>query len=108
MPSTNNKVVFPDSDEIAHMLKALGHPVRLRMVCELICRDACCCGEMCDCFTLSQSTVSQHLSVLKEAGIVTSKADGTKSAFSIDRDTIRRLQDGLEIMFSGSGKCCDD
>ncbi|MEM9277711.1 MAG: metalloregulator ArsR/SmtB family transcription factor [Pseudomonadota bacterium] len=100
----------PETSHIrtAEMLKAIGHPVRLKIVRELAERNASCCGEMCDCFTLSQSTISQHLSVLKDAGIVSVKRQGTKSSFSIRQDALQALQSELNALIEMARCCCDD
>ena len=70
-------------EELTDRLKALAHPVRLRMV-ELI-RDR---GEVCACefeghFDLTQPTLSHHLKALREAGLVTSRRDGVRSLHRI-------------------------
>ena len=93
---------------LAEMLKAIGHPVRLRIVEEIARRHSCCCGEMCDCFPLSQSTVSQHLSVLKNAGIVAVEKKGTSSRYSLDAEALRALQDDLNDLMEFTRGCCND
>ncbi len=79
-------------DQMALMLKALGHPVRLRIVQELANLEHCCCADMCECFTQSQSTISQHLSVLKEAGIVDFEKDANKSCYSLNHNALYNIQ----------------
>ena len=63
-------------DRVAKLFKALGHPARLRVVRLLASRGACICGDIVDELPLSQSTVSQHLAVLKEAGIIVGEIQG--------------------------------
>ena len=94
--------------KIAEMLKAIGHPVRLAIVHELARKNSCCCGEMCDCFPLSQSTVSQHLAVMKEAGILISERDGNRSKFRLNRDAFRILMSELQNITAATTDCCDD
>ena len=81
-----------EGDRIAKVMKALGHPVRLRIVEEVAGRKHRCCGDMCQCFDLSQSTISQHLSVLIEAGVLTVHKQGTKSCYSICENVLAELQ----------------
>jgi len=81
--------------ETADALKALGHPVRLQMVRELVQLETCCCADLCKCFPQSQSTISQHLSVLKDAGIVSFEKDGNKSCFSLNYQTLKAVQAAL-------------
>ena len=63
-------------DRVAKLFKALGHPARLHIVRLLARRGACICGDIVDDLPLSQSTVSQHLAVLKEAGMVVGEIQG--------------------------------
>jgi len=87
-----------DAEKLADQLKALGHPVRLQIVQELKCMESCNCGDMCDCFAHSQSTISQHLSVLKDAGILRYKKDGNQSRFSLNHEVLDELQKALEAL----------
>ena len=79
-------------DKTAEMLKALGHPVRLRVIQHLLTQQCCCCGELCQCFDQSQSTISQHLGVLKDAGVLTAAKDGTRMLYSIDPAAFHYLE----------------
>lgn len=101
MTSTKSKKCScASADKMADALKALGHPVRLRMVQELKTLESCCCADMCECFPQSQSTISQHLSVLKEAGIVSFERHGNKSCFSLNHDTLEEIQTALTELFN--------
>lgn len=109
MNSKNNSACAEKSYiEIAEKLKAAGHPVRLRILHELAMRSSCCCGEMCDCFPHSQSTISQHLSVLKDAGLVSAETEGTKSRFSINLGALNALQSELDVLLKSTHGCCDE
>ena len=68
----------------ADRLKALGHPVRLAIVRALAEQSCCCCGDVCSRLPLAQSTVSQHLKVLKDAGLVIFKRDGVRSSYVLN------------------------
>ena len=81
--------------EEAEMLKALGHPVRWKIVRHLHQNENCCCGDLCGCFDLSQSTVSQHLGVLKDAGLLEFEKCGNRSKFSLKREGLLALQKAL-------------
>lgn len=80
---------------LAVQLKALGHPVRLEIVHRLEVCGCCCCGELCAQLPLAQSTISQHLEVLREAGIVQFERDGTRSRYALDRAAIAGLREQL-------------
>lgn len=83
------------NENAASMLKALGHPVRLALVRQLISEACCCCGELCGCFNHSQSTISQHLSVLKEAGLLRSEKRGNQVFYSVEPDAMKFLAETL-------------
>jgi ArsR family transcriptional regulator len=83
-------------DDAAERLKALGHPVRLAIVRALAQRNCCCCGEICGDLPLAQSTVSQHLKVLKEAGLVSFRRDGVRSSYVLNPAAFAALQSDLE------------
>ncbi|MEP7456929.1 metalloregulator ArsR/SmtB family transcription factor [Phyllobacterium sp. SB3] len=70
--------------ETARVLAALAHPARLRIVRQLSCLDASCCKDIVAGLDLAQSTVSQHLKILVEAGLVRYRQSGQSSHYSID------------------------
>jgi ArsR family transcriptional regulator len=79
-------------DELAALTKALAHPVRVRIVRILQRQQACICGDLVDQLPLAQSTVSQHLKVLKEAGLVTGEIDGPRVCYCIDPQVLKTLK----------------
>ncbi len=82
---------FPaGADLLAARLKALGHPARIGIIRQLQQQDFCC-GELCACLPLAQSTVSQHLDVLRRAGLVELHLEGTRSRYRLNRETFRTL-----------------
>jgi ArsR family transcriptional regulator len=78
--------------ELARLAKALGHPARVAIVRKLLACGECVCGAIVDDLPLSQATVSQHLKVLKEAGVVRGEVDGPRVCYCIDPKTIERLK----------------
>lgn len=83
----------PDADEeLAELAKALGHPARIKIIRLLAKRQACVCGEIVDELPLAQSTVSQHLKKLKDAGLVQGEIDGPRVCYCINPDVLRRLR----------------
>jgi len=78
-------------DELATLGKALGHPVRVQIV-RLLARTSGCVGDLVGQLPLAQSTVSQHLKVLKEAGLVRGTIDGPRTCYCIDPEGLRRLR----------------
>jgi len=79
-------------DELALLAKALGHPARVQILRLLVRREACICGDIVDELPLAQSTVSQHLKVLKEAGLVRGDIDGPRVCYCIEPRVLRRLK----------------
>lgn len=83
----------PDADrELASLAKAVGHPARVLILRLLARREACVCGEIVDELPLSQSTVSQHLAVLKAAGLIRGDIDGPRVCYCLEPHTLRRLK----------------
>ncbi len=92
LPDTR-PVEGPDADEeLATLAKALGHPARVQIVRLLVRRDACICGDIVDELPLAQSTVSQHLKVLKEAGLIRGEIDGPRVCYCVEPRAMRRLK----------------
>jgi ArsR family transcriptional regulator, arsenate/arsenite/antimonite-responsive transcriptional repressor len=78
--------------ELAALARALGHPVRVKIVRLLVEKNACVCGDIVDELPLAQSTVSQHLKVLKEAGLIRGTVDGPRVCYCIEPGSLRRLR----------------
>ena len=76
--------------EISRKFRALAHPARLRLVESLISRE-CCVGEIQKCLALPQPNVSQHLQVLKEAGIIMGKRQKNKICYRISDARIKKI-----------------
>jgi len=81
--------------ELALLAKALGHPARVQILRLLLARDACFCGELVDELPLAQATVSQHLKVLTETGLIAVKNEGTRSCYCASRDRLAELHELL-------------
>src|SRR5512137_179463 len=83
----------PEADEeLAQLAKALGHPARVQIMRLLVRRDACVCGDIVDELPLAQSTVSQHLKVLKDAGLIRGEISGPRTCYCLEPRTVRRLK----------------
>lgn len=90
---------------LAAGLKALGHPARLEILHVLAARGTCICGEVVDVLPLAQSTVSQHLKVLMEAGFVRGEVEGPKSCYCLDPAVIAQFRGDLGELFTRLGSC---
>jgi ArsR family transcriptional regulator len=83
----------PEADEeMALLCKAVGHPARVQILRLLVRRDACICGDIVEELPLAQSTVSQHLKVLKDAGLIHGEIDGPRVCYCIEPTALRRLK----------------
>ncbi|WP_319774149.1 metalloregulator ArsR/SmtB family transcription factor [Breoghania sp.] len=87
-----------DDDKLAVCFKALGHPARLAILRALADEERCCCGDIVGRLPLAQSTVSQHLQILREAGLIRGKAEGRKSRYCLDRAAFLALGEGTTAL----------
>jgi ArsR family transcriptional regulator len=85
----------PDDMDAATRLKALGHPVRLGIARRLADEPETCACDFAEVFGVSQPTISQHLRVLREAGLVTTRRRGTQICYSLEPGAIRALSELL-------------
>jgi len=90
-------------DDLANVMRALGHPVRLSILRILADQRQgdCCCTDVTQCLPLAQSTVSQHIKVLFDAGLVERQARGTRNCYSLRADRIEALGAACNGLFSG-------
>jgi len=79
-------------EELAKLAKAIGHPARVRILRMLSRKEARVCSQIVDELPLAQSTVSEHLRILKDAGLVRSSQDGPRVGYCINFDGLRRLK----------------
>jgi DNA-binding transcriptional ArsR family regulator len=92
-PRRSSARLAPADREFATLARALGHPARVAILRTLIQRGECICGEIVEVLPLAQATVSQHLKVLKEAGLVRGEVDGPRVCYCVDPMTVRRFRD---------------
>ncbi|MGX7872172.1 ArsR/SmtB family transcription factor [Mesorhizobium sp. ORM6] len=92
-----------DSQSVAVRLAALSHPARIEIIKHLSANNSCCCREVVDCFDLAQSTVSQHLKILVEAGLVRFEPDRQRSRYAVDRAALADVSASLSALVHS---CC--
>lgn len=93
--TTSERLALPEvacAVELAKLSWALAHPARVRIVRLLLSRTSCICGEIVEEMTLAQSTVSQHLKILKEAGLVQGEIDGPRVCYCINETAMAKLK----------------
>ena len=87
MPACKDELLEP----YATKFKAVGHPVRLKILCIIARQDVPCVGDLWRCLNQPQPVVSQHLAILKRTGIVSSEVQKTKRVYSIIDPFIKDL-----------------
>ena len=83
--------------DLADLFKALADPTRVAIVNRLASADECCVCDLTDAFELSQPTVSHHLRILRDAGIVEAERRGTWAYYRLVPDAIERLRDVFSV-----------
>ena len=109
MGATKSYEFSVKENKLAMIAKALAHPARVAILNLLAKRQACICGDIVGEIPLSQSTVSQHLKELKEAGLITGETEGAKVCYCIDTREWKAAQAVLNQMFDnykGGSSCC--
>jgi ArsR family transcriptional regulator len=83
----------------AEILKVLGHPVRLKIVAGLM-SQSCNVKKIWECLELPQATVSQHLALLKNKGIIEGKRDGVEVFYQVTSTETRKIVESLMDNFT--------
>lgn len=109
MGATKTEEFTIKQNKIAKYAKALAHPARIAIIELLVKKQSCICGDIVDELPLSQSTVSQHLKELKEAGLIKGDIDGAKVCYCIDEkewENAKTYMSSLFATFTNKKKCC--
>ena len=85
-----------DEIRLAQMLRALGNPVRFRIMQYLAEKQVCITGDIVEFTTLAQSTVSQHLKVLRDAGLIQGEVEGPATCYCISAEGVRFLKQQVD------------
>jgi ArsR family transcriptional regulator len=81
-----------DAERIAARFKALSDPTRVSIVNRLAAADECCVCDLTEAFDLSQPTISHHLRILRDTGLVTSSRRGTWAYYRLEPDAVQQLR----------------
>lgn len=84
--------------EVARVCKALANPTRVQIVRHLLAREGCVCGELVDLVGLAQSTVSEHLRILKGADLLVGEVDGPRVCYCVNPQAAAMLKGLLELL----------
>src|SRR5574343_1822689 len=96
--------------DLAAFAKAMSHPARIAILKILAQKNECICGQIVEVLPLAQSTVSQHLKELKEAGLIKGETDGPRSCYGINWSRLEHFQQEFNKLFSkwteSHSRCC--
>lgn len=96
-------------NQMAILLKALGHPARIAIMEYLVKVNTCICGDIVNELPLAQPTISQHLRELKNAGLIKGNVEGNAICYCVDEKMITRVLAYFENMsgkLSRKNNCC--
>ncbi len=97
-------------NEMALLMKALGHPARIAIIDYLLKVNTCICGDIVNELPLAQPTVSQHLKELKNVGLIKGSIEGNAICYCIDENTFLKFQNFLSEVFGKiqvqKNNCC--
>lgn len=100
MKRTSQNIFYSETtEETARFAKALGHPVRLTILKYLSNQSFCHTGDLVDLLPLAQSTVSQHLKELKEAGLIQGEVHPPKVKYCINNENWQKAKQLFETLF---------
>jgi DNA-binding transcriptional ArsR family regulator len=109
MGATKAEEFSVKDNRLSKYAKALSHPARVAILKLLIKQNSCICGDIVEELPLSQSTVSQHLKELKEAGLIKGEIDGVKICYCIDEAEWKKARQILDELFGAYqpiNSCC--
>jgi predicted transcriptional regulator len=109
MGLTKSEIFTANQNELATVLKAMGHPARIAILQQLIKANACICGDLVDELGLAQATISQHLKELKSAGLIKGTIEGTSVCYCINEKSWNQIKKDLDaffITYENQDNCC--
>lgn len=86
-------VMAIDANDLARMCKALGHPARVQLLKYLSAYGACYFGNLAEVLPLAASTISQHVTILKEAGLILGSSDEQRVCYCVNPDRLTQLKE---------------
>ena len=106
-------VITPEQERLARLAKAMGHPTRVAILEFLAKRDECFFGEIHEVLSVSKPTVSQHLSELKDAGLIQGTIEPPKVRYCLNCETWKEAKTLFSSLFDEcckneeKGRCCN-
>ena len=94
----STSVALPDDDTLAAMAKALAHPARVKILRVLDARTTCVTGDVVAEVGLAQSTISEHLRILREAGLIQGEIEGPRTRYCVSSTGLASLKAGIAAL----------
>ena len=91
-----------ETEDLAKFAKALGHPTRIKILNHLDAQSCCYTGDLCEVLPLAQSTISQHLKELKNAGLIQGEVDAPKIKYCINKDNWKKAKQLFNVFFENN------
>ena len=85
-------------EALAAMAKALGHPTRVRILRLLVERQACATGELVAVLPQAQSTIPEHLKILRQAGLIQGEIEGPRTSYCVDRARLAAFKRAVALL----------
>ncbi len=82
------EITGAEQDRLVTLFKAIGNPTRFEIIKFLVTHPGCITGDIVNHLPIAQATVSQHLKVLKEAGLISGEIEGTSTCYQLNEDMI--------------------
>lgn len=99
--AVHKKQAFTQKEQdLAEFAKAIAHPARIAILKVLAQRNECICGEIVEILPLAQSTVSQHLKELKNAGLINGTVDGPRNCYCINWNAFEKFSTEFNFLFN--------
>ena len=99
--ANHKKEEFTQKEQhLAAFAKAISHPARIAILTVLATKNTCICGEIVEVLPLAQSTVSQHLKELKNAGLIDGETDGPRSCYCINWKAFEKFMGEFSFLFN--------
>ena len=100
-----------EQNEMANLMKALGHPARIAIIEFLLEKESCICGDIVNELPLSQPTISQHLKELKTVNVIKGSVEGNTICYCLNLETLSKIQNYVQHTISKKIKdqannCC--
>ena len=92
MGTTKTDFYTDSQNELAILIKALGHPARIAIIEYIIKVNSCICGDIVNELSLAQPTISQHLKELKNAGLIKGTVEGNAICYCVDEKGFEKIK----------------